>query len=71
MAAVVSLAGGVFGFVTALASLVVLDASVWLALAIWSGSGIGVVILGLGWSLMTRPAPAPDRNNAATRAHLI
>ena len=53
MAAIFILTGGVFGFFTAIASLVLLDASFLLALAIWSGAGFAVVILGIAFALIT------------------
>ena len=60
MAALLMIAGGVVGFASALASLVLLNTSVLMALAIWSGVGTLMLMLGLVFAL------APSR--AASRA---
>lgn len=59
MAAIFIIAGGVFGFASAIASLVMLDASVLTALAIWSGTGIVALCLGLVVSMVPRRTSQP------------
>lgn len=56
MAAVFVLAGGVVGFFSAIASLILLDASFLMALAIWSGAGVGFLGLGLALTLLGKPS---------------
>lgn len=54
MAAIFILAGGIFGFASALASVMLMNASFMMALAIWSGVGILSLGLGLGVSFAFR-----------------
>ncbi|MDO8885053.1 hypothetical protein, partial [Pseudotabrizicola sp.] len=63
--------GGIFGFASAIASLILLDASFLFALAIWSGSGLAVVVLGLGMALMTKPMHASDGKQITPEARTI
>ena len=56
MAAIFVLAGGIVGFASGIASLILLDASLLMAIAIWSG--VGLLFVGLGLVL----ALAPRRN---------
>lgn len=60
MAAIFIIAGGLVGFASALASLFLMEATVLTALAIWSGTGLLVLILGLGFALL------PRRNTATS-----
>ncbi|MFN4129392.1 MAG: hypothetical protein ACK4GC_06210, partial [Paracoccaceae bacterium] len=53
MAVIFILVGGIFGFFSAIASLILLDASLPVALAIWSGSGFALSVLGLAPSFLT------------------
>jgi hypothetical protein len=69
MAAIFILTGGVFGFFTAIASLILLDASFLFALAIWSGAGLAVVILGLGFALMTGHTASAQGKSISADAH--
>ncbi|NEX47687.1 hypothetical protein [Pseudotabrizicola algicola] len=69
MAAIFILAGGVFGFLSAMASLVLLDASLLLALAIWSGAGLAVVILGLGMAALVGQAGTAQAKSLGADAH--
>jgi hypothetical protein len=62
MAAILIIAGGVVGFAAALVAFFLLDASALVALAIWSGTGILALILGL-WATI-----APCRTRAPERA---
>ncbi|RGP38402.1 hypothetical protein [Pseudotabrizicola alkalilacus] len=71
MAAIFILAGGVFGFASAIASLILLDASLMLALAIWSGAGLTVVVLGLSLSLLNRRAALTRANRISAEAHPV
>lgn len=71
MAAIFVLAGGLFGFASAIASLILLDASMLVALAIWSGSGIAVVGLGIGLSLLPRRSSGSGHETGSTPARTI
>lgn len=71
MAVIFILAGGVFGFASAIASLILLDASLALALVIWSASGLGVVILGLSMSLLTRRSARSASKQIGADAHPV
>jgi uncharacterized membrane protein YjfL (UPF0719 family) len=71
MAAIFILAGGLFGFASAIASLVLLDASLLFALAIWSVSGLFVVILGLGMAFLARPTRTSDGEQIAPGARTV
>ena len=71
MAAIFILAGGLFGFASALASLILLDASFAFALGIWTGAGLLVVVLGLGVSLIAGRFARGQTEQAPTRAHTI
>lgn len=64
MAAIFALAGGLIGFVSALLSLALFDAGILLALAIWSGVGIGSLVVGLAL-MLRREAVAPRGHLAA------
>ena len=69
MATIFILAGGLFGFLSAVVSFVMLDASILMALAIWSG--VGLLALGLGVAVALHNAraaaavPAMDRQTRA------
>ena len=65
MAVILILAGGLFGFASAVFSLVFLDANLLQALAIWIGAGLAPALLGLAVALMPPPAP-PARSIAKT-----
>jgi hypothetical protein len=54
MAALLILAGGLIGFATALASLLLTELGLGWALAIWSGTGLAFV--GIALALALRPA---------------
>lgn len=54
MAVMFSLAGGLLGFVSALVSLIVLEAGILAALLIWSVSGLGMVAMGLFAQALSR-----------------
>jgi hypothetical protein len=69
MAAIFILAGGLFGFASAIVSLVVLDSSLLMALAIWSGFGLAAVVLGIAMSLLVQRAAANPANSASPRPH--
>ena len=69
MAAIFTLAGGLLGFVSALLSLAFFDAGFLLALAIWSGVGIGGLVLGL--ALMLRREDASQRRHMAADPHPV
>lgn len=71
MAAIFILAGGVFGFASAIASLILLDASFALALAIWSTSGLVVVALGLALSMFVRPVSEPKAKTVGQGARTV
>ena len=59
MAAIFILAGGLFGFASAIASLILLDASLLMALAIWSSAGLVFLTLGLALAFVAqRKSPA-------------
>ncbi len=60
MAAIFIIAGGIVGFASALASLVLLEASLLLALGIWSGTGLLALGLGIGVALATQRRPRQD-----------
>ncbi|MFN4155040.1 MAG: hypothetical protein ACK4HF_10315 [Paracoccaceae bacterium] len=63
MGAIFMLAGGLVGFASAFVSLVVFDASLLMALAIWSGAGMVFCALGLALALLsTRAAPSGSRD---------
>lgn len=62
MAAIFIIAGGIVGFASAVASLILLDATLLVALAIWSGTGF--VALGLGLTVALAP-----RRAAVTETH--
>lgn len=65
MVAIFILAGGLFGFTSAVASLVLIGASLPMALAIWSGVGLLSVGLGVAMSLTQRRAMAADASFGA------
>jgi membrane protein implicated in regulation of membrane protease activity len=71
MAAIFILAGGLFGFASAIVSLILLDASFALALGIWSGAGLLVVVLGLGTTMVARRLVRDQTKHASSRAHTI
>ena len=71
MAAIFILAGGLFGFASAIASLILLDASFVTALAIWSTSGLVVVALGLALSMLVRPASEPKTKPVGQGARTV
>lgn len=58
MACILTLMGSVLGFITAMAALVLFQVPVIAALAIWSGTGLACV--GLGLALAATPRTAPD-----------
>lgn len=57
MAAIFILFGGILGFATAVASMLVIQTGLMLALAIWCAVGLGFLVLGLAVSLLPRPGP--------------
>jgi len=69
MAAIFSLAGGIIGFALAIAALVVLEASIALAFAIWSCSGLTVVALGVVLSFRARRPVASKTRQISDSAH--
>ena len=71
MAAIFVLVGGLFGFASAIASLILLDASFALALGIWSGSGLLVAALGLGTSMVARRLARDPADQTASSVHTI
>jgi hypothetical protein len=68
MAAIFVLAGGIFGFTSALVSLFLMDTSILMALAIWSGVGLLVTAVGIAASLTTRRAVATVSDKIASHA---
>jgi len=56
MAAIFIIVGGIVGFASAIASLLLLDASLLVAMAIWSGTGFLALGLGLATALLPRRA---------------
>lgn len=62
MAAVLSILGGIAGFLAALIAVTIFSAPLLSALAVWAGTGCAVVILGLSRALI--PAPRPDAHAA-------
>lgn len=71
MAAIFILAGGIFGFASAIASLILLDASLLLALAIWSGAGLAGVVLGLALARLNRRAALARGRQINAGAHPV
>jgi uncharacterized membrane protein YjfL (UPF0719 family) len=67
MAVIFTIAGGIAGFASALASLVLMDATLLTALAIWSGTGFLVLIAGMVFVLLPQRGarqPAQSRHSA-------
>lgn len=71
MSVIFVLAGGLFGFASAIASLILLDASPLFALAIWSGSGLTVVAFGFALSLLARRTPREKSKPLSADAHPV
>ncbi|MEF3048625.1 hypothetical protein [Pseudotabrizicola sp. L79] len=63
MAAIFILAGGLLGFASAIGSMILIDASVLMALGIWCGVGLAFFAIGLGLALAPRQAAAPARQS--------
>ncbi len=63
MAIIFACTGGLLGFVAAVVSLAT-GQPVMVALALWSGAGIGFAALGLALALLPRRAPARARQAA-------
>ena len=67
MAAIFILAGGVFGFATALASVFLMGKGLLVAFAIWSLVGLVFSALGIGLALLPRRA-SDDRTASAAQS---
>lgn len=65
MAAIMTLAGGMVGFASAVACFLLLNVSLLMALAIWSGVGMGMMTLGIILSLLGPRAAEPGRRMEA------
>ncbi len=58
MASILVLVGSIFGFASAVASLVMFDASILVALAIWSGLSLCLTMAGLANAMMANATVA-------------
>ncbi len=59
MAAIAVIAGGTFGFISALAALMIFDAGILLALGLWAFGGIAIALFLLLVALLPKRQRAP------------
>lgn len=61
MAAIFTIVGGILGFASAMATLVIAQAGILFALGVWITVGVSFLGLGVLTALMPRPQPEPAK----------